>query len=153
MHDFFARLQLEAYAKTSGSRGMHVFIPIEPRYRFDQTLRWAERVAILVARENPKSATVERTLNRRKQNQVYIDHLQNAKGKSIAAAYSVRARKEATVSTPLEWKEVLHHVSPQDFTLKTMPERLVQKQDLFKPVLERKQNLDDALERIKEMFK
>lgn len=139
---------LRAYAKTSGSRGMHILVPIEPRYRYAQTARFTERVAALVAKENPQTATVVRALSQRKAGRVYIDHLQNAKGKTIAAPYSVRARAGATVSAPLEWKEVKAGLRPQQFTLKTMPNRLREKGDLFKGVLDHSQSLDEALKQI-----
>jgi bifunctional non-homologous end joining protein LigD len=138
-------LGLQAYAKTSGSRGIHVLVPIEPRYGYDQVADFAEQVANQVAREHPKSATVVRSLSRRQPGLVYVDYLQNAKGKSIAAPYSVRARPGATVSAPLEWKEVRKGLAPQEFTLKDMPARLRDKGDLFSGVLAHPQRLDEAL--------
>ncbi len=148
LRDLLERLGLKVWAKTSGSRGMHVYVPIEPRYEYEQVARLAERIAALVAKENPKWATMQRALNRREAGHVYVDHLQNAKGKTVAAPYSVRARPGATVSTPLEWKEVEKGVDPAAFTLKMVPARLKKKGDLFRGVIEHKQSLDRALERL-----
>jgi bifunctional non-homologous end joining protein LigD len=142
------RLGLRAYAKTSGSRGIHVLVPIEPRYGYGQVADFAESVAVGVAHEHPKYATVVRSLSRRQAGLVYIDHLQNAKGKTIAAPYSVRARPGATVSAPVDWAEVRKGLTPQQFTLKNMPKRLRDRGDLFKGVLDHPQPLDDALARI-----
>lgn len=139
---------LSAYAKTSGSRGLHILVPIEPRYRYDETARFAEHVASRVARENPQTATVVRSLSRRKRGRVYVDHLQNAQGKTIVAPYSVRARVGATVSAPLDWREVKPGLNPGQFTLSTLPARLSAKGDLFKGVLAHSQNLDEALQQI-----
>ncbi len=142
------QLGLQGYAKTSGSRGIHVLVPIKPRYGYEQVAEFAERVAHRVAQEHPRYATVVRSLSRRQPGHVYIDHLQNAKGKTIAAPYSVRARPGATVSAPLEWREVQKGLSPQQFTLQDMPARLRDKGDLFRGVLDHPQPLDDALAEI-----
>lgn len=150
LRDLLEQLGLKAWAKTSGSRGMHLYVPIEPRYEYEEAARFAERVAALIARKNPTSATMQRALNRREAGRVYVDHLQNAKGKTVAAPYSVRARPAATVSTPLEWKEVEKGVDPAAFTLKTVPARLKKKGDLFRGALEHKQSLDRAIERLAE---
>jgi bifunctional non-homologous end joining protein LigD len=115
---------------------------------------FAKQVAALVADENPGIATVERTLKRRKKGQIYLDHLQNARGKSVVAPYSVRPRAGATVSAPLDWDEVeSREVTPQDFTIKNMRERLARRGDLFAPVLGRKQNLSDAMEEANNLVK
>ncbi len=152
LQESLARLKLVAYPKTSGSRGMHIFVPLYPKYDYDQVAQFAERVAIFVAKENPQDATVERSLHKRESGRVYIDHMQNAKGKSIAAPYSARARIGATVSAPLDWEEVRGKANPKDFTIKTMPRRVKQKGDRYKPVLENKQSLDEAMGQLDKMF-
>lgn len=145
---FLDALGLESYPKTSGSRGMHVYVPIELQYTYDEIARFAERVAKGIVRENPDITTIVRSLSSRKPNRVYVDHLQNAQGKTIVAAYSVRERAAATVSAPLEWKEVRGKVMPGDFTIKTMPKRLREKGDLFADVLKNKQRLEEAIEKL-----
>lgn len=139
------RLGLESYAKTSGSRGMHVYVPLKPVHSYDAVAAFAAQVATLVARENPEIATVERALKRRKRGQIYVDYMQNARGKSVVAPYSARPRVEATVSAPLEWGEVERKkITPQAFTIMNMQERLAAKGDLFKAALARRQSLQAA---------
>jgi bifunctional non-homologous end joining protein LigD len=150
--DVLDRLQLEGYAKTSGSRGIHVYVPIKPQYAYDVVARFAEQLATIVADENPSIATVERSLGRRKRGQIYVDHMQNARGKSVVAPYSVRPREGATVSAPVEWSEVKRaKIRTQDFNIKNMAQRIKHKGDLFKPVLSHKQSLDKAIARLKDL--
>ncbi|HVF09812.1 MAG TPA: hypothetical protein VNA16_03370, partial [Abditibacteriaceae bacterium] len=147
------RLRLEGYPKTSGSRGIHVYVPIRPEYSYAEVARLAEQVATLVAREHPQIATVERSLQKRRPGQIYVDHMQNARGKSVVAPYSVRPRPGATVSAPLEWSEVKGaKVRMQDFTIKSMNRRVSRKGDLFRPVLGRKQSLKNAIRMIGELL-
>ncbi len=147
------RVGLKGYPKTSGSRGLHVYVPIKPQYSYSQAALFAEQVATVVAREHSQIATVERSLVKRKPGQIYVDHMQNARGKSVVAPYSVRPRAGATVSAPLDWKEVERaRVTTQDFDIKNMPRRIARQGDLFQPVLNQKQSLSEALERIKELL-
>jgi bifunctional non-homologous end joining protein LigD len=147
--DVLERLGLKGYAKTSGSRGIHVYVPIRAQYSYEQVAAFAEQVATLVAREHTQIATVERALARRKPEQIYVDHMQNARGKSVVAPYSVRPREGATVSAPLEWSEVSRaRIRMQDFTIGSMTRRLAEKGNLFKPVLVKKQSLTAALKAI-----
>jgi bifunctional non-homologous end joining protein LigD len=143
---------LDSYAKTSGSRGIHVYVPIKPIYSYKQVADFAERVARIIERENIEVATLERSLKKRKKARIYLDHMQNARGKSVVAPYSVRPKPGATVSAPLEWSEVKRKtVTIQDFTIKTMMERLKRRGDLFKPVLDNKQSLERALKKLEGM--
>lgn len=150
--DVLDRLRLKGYPKTSGSRGIHVYVPIKPLYSYDQVARLAEQVATVVAREHAHIATVERQLAKRKRGQIYVDHMQNARGKSVVAPYSVRAREGATVSAPLEWSEVKRaKIRIQDFNIKNMLARIARKGELFEPVLGSRQSLRAALETIKSL--
>lgn len=147
-------LGLESYPKTSGSRGIHLYVPVEPVYSYEQIADFAARVAAFVASENKEIATVERALKSRKRGQIYLDHMQNARGKSVVAPYSVRPREGATVSAPLEWKEVEgKKLTPQDFNIKNILRRLERRGDLFRPVLDNRQMLDDALAKLKDLTK
>jgi bifunctional non-homologous end joining protein LigD len=140
------QLSLACYAKTSGSRGMHIYVPIKAEYDYDQVARLAEQVAELVAGEQPEIATTERSLKKRKRGQVYVDHMQNNRGKSIVAPYSIRPREGATVSAPLDWSEVKRKkITPQDFTIKNMVKRIERKGDLFASVLSDRQSLGKAM--------
>ena len=151
LKDVLDRLGLEACAKTSGSSGLHIYVPIRPVHSYDQTALLAEQVAKVVARENSDVATVERSKSKRGAAQVYVDHLQNARGKSVVAAYSGRARPGATVSAPLTWREVEKCVAPAEFTIKTMPRRIAKTGDIFEPVLARRQNLERAFKRLEKV--
>ena len=143
-------LGLEAYAKTSGSRGLHVYVPVKRAYSSGELADFAERIAKMVVRENPEKATAERSKQKRKESQIYVDFLQNAYGKSVVAPYSVRPKPQATVSAPLEWQEVeTKKVSIEDFTIKNMLERIREKGDIFKAVLTDRQSLEEAFEKLK----
>lgn len=135
---------LEGYPKTSGSRGLHVYVPIARRYRYDEVAAFAERFANYIVARNPEIATTVRALDRRGANHIYVDFLQNAQGKTVVAPYAVRERAAATVSAPLEWAEVKRKITPAQFTLASMPRRIKAKGDLFKQVLTNKQRLEKA---------
>jgi bifunctional non-homologous end joining protein LigD len=142
-------LGLDSYPKTSGSRGIHIYVPIKATYDYEQIADFAARVATLIAAEHPDAATVERSLKKRGRGTIYVDHMQNARGKSVVAPYSVRPREGAPVSAPLTWREVeLKRITPQDFTIKNILARVRDKGDLFREVLKNKQTLGDALKKL-----
>jgi bifunctional non-homologous end joining protein LigD len=125
------RLGLCGALKTSGASGLHIFLPLPPRTSNESALLIAQIVATRVATAHPKEATVERSVSARPKTSIYVDYLQNILGKSVAAAYAVRARAGATVSTPLEWKELTSKLSPDDFTIETVGERFARVGDLW----------------------
>ena len=131
-------LSLVAAIKTSGSRGLHIVLPLPPRTAYAVASMLAQRVAERVALSHPGSATVERALKARPPGSVYVDHLQNARGKSLAAAYCVRARPTATVSAPLEWAELTTDLDPGRFTLDTMPQRIAAMGDIWHAAMQRR---------------
>jgi bifunctional non-homologous end joining protein LigD len=132
---------LKTFVKTSGSSGLHVFVPIRRAFSFERVGNWAKEVSEEVASRNPKVATTERRLAARKSGQVYIDYQQNARGKSIAMPYSVRPRDGATVSTPVTWDEVATGFEIRDFTIETVPPRVSRVGDLWEGLLNVKQSL------------
>src|SRR5205085_11838481 len=151
--DVLARLGLESYAKTSGSRGVHIYVPVKAVYGYGRIAELAERVATVVARERADVATVERSKRKRGRAMIYVDHMQNARGKSVVAPYSVRPKAGATVSAPLEWTEVERKkIRTDDFCIKNMSERIGRRGDLFAPVLKKKQALGDAPEKARELL-
>lgn len=149
VRDVLAGAGLKSYPKTSGSRGIHVYVPIKAIYSYEQIAEFALGVAARVADEHPQDATIERALSRRRRGQIYMDHMQNARGKSVVAPYSVRPKPGATVSAPLRWSEVeSKKIRLEDFTIKTMLNRLARTGDLFEPVLTNRQALGEALKRL-----
>jgi DNA ligase D len=126
---------IKGYCKTSGASGLHIYIPCHKKYDYDLVRDFGKILATLTHEELPQTTTMERSLSKRKKNQIYIDYLQNSRGQTLASAYSVRPRPGATVSTPLEWKEVKRGLHPSDFTIKNIKKRVEKKGDLFTPVM------------------
>lgn len=139
--EVLAELGLVGFAKTSGSSGVHIYVPIEPGCTYAQAARFSEVVAGRVAARRPAIATVERRLADRKRDQVYVDWLQNAQGKSVASVYTVRAKPGATVSAPVTWDEVAQGFALADFTIRTMPTRLARLGDLWRGFFDARQAL------------
>ncbi len=140
-------LELESFPKTSGSRGIHVLVPVERRHTFDDTREFSEIVAGAIARAHPKLATTE--WSKAKRRGVLIDSNQNGEGKTIASVYSVRPKPGATVSTPLRWDEVNDSLDPAAFTMDTVLERVARDGDLYEPVLTTRQRLGRALKALR----
>jgi bifunctional non-homologous end joining protein LigD len=134
---------LVGFPKTSSAEGMHVIVPIERRYTYDDTRQFAEIVAGAIARTHRGLATTEWTKSKRRG--VLIDANQNGEGKTIASAYSVRPRSGAPVSTPLRWDEVTEDLDPRELTMDVVLERVRKHGDLHEGVLTTKQRLTDAL--------
>ncbi|MGH9347308.1 MAG: DNA ligase D [Vicinamibacterales bacterium] len=123
-------LKAPAFAKTSGAGGLHIYIPMPPGTPYEAGLLFGQIVSTLVAKKHPKVATVERAVKARG-TRVYVDYLQNIRGKTLASAYSARASEFAGVSAPVTWDEVREGVSPKDFTIRTFAGRLAQAGDLW----------------------
>jgi DNA ligase D-like protein (predicted polymerase) len=121
VRELLAEHQLLGFPKTSGSRGMHINVRLQGGYGFDQVRRAALAIAREVERRAPSLATSKWWKEER--HGVFLDYNQNAKDRTVAAAYSVRPTADARVSTPLEWAEV-PHCEPQELTLRTVPERV-----------------------------
>jgi bifunctional non-homologous end joining protein LigD len=129
------KAKVESYCKTSGSSGLHVYIPMGGKYNYDQVKDFANIVAMMVTDELPDTTTLERSLSKRSTKKIYVDYLQNRRGQTLAAAYSVRPKPGATVSMPLDWKEVKSGLHPSDFNIANALLRVKKKGDLFLPVL------------------
>src|SRR4051812_19747833 len=136
-------LGLECFPKTSGSKGMHVLVPVERRYTYADTRAFAEIVAGALARMHRGLVTTEWTKSKRRG--VLIDANQNGEGKTIASVYSVRPRAGAPVSTPLRWEEVTADLDPEAFTMDAVLARVERYGDLYEPVLTTRQRLEPAL--------
>jgi bifunctional non-homologous end joining protein LigD len=138
-------LGLHAALKTSGSEGLHVYIPLPPKTPTDASTLVAQIVAERVAREHPKEATVKRFVKQRGEAEVYVDYLQNIRGKTVAGPYCVRALDGATVSTPLDWAELNADLDPRDFTMDSVIERFAKKGDIWATAMKRKNSLRGLL--------
>jgi bifunctional non-homologous end joining protein LigD len=146
------RVGLTGYPKTTGGDGLHVYIPVEPIYTYEATRTFAEVIARLVIAEKPEMFTTPRSVSKRQKNRVYFDYLQNAKSKTIAAPYVLRAYPGAPVATPLEWGEVKRGLHPSQFHIGNALERFARVGDLFAGVLDSRQHLEQALEKLSAMF-
>jgi bifunctional non-homologous end joining protein LigD len=141
-------LGVDGHLKTSGARGLHIYLPMRPGTTFEAAQLFCRLIASVVAGRHPDAATVERSLKRRPPAAVYLDCLQNGFGKSLASAYSARASDFAGVSAPLAWDELNGTLDPRDFTIRTMPARIREVGDLWAPMRRAKGiDLEAALER------
>ena len=143
IHAFLEDIAVPSYCKTSGSTGLHIYVPLGAKYTYDQSQLFARWVA------NEVDATldftsVERMTDRRR-GKVYIDFLQNRPSATLAAPYSLRPKPDATVSMPLHWKEVKHGLKLSDFTIANALDRIRSEGDIFKPVLGKGVNLRKLL--------
>jgi bifunctional non-homologous end joining protein LigD len=128
-------LDLHGALKTSGSRGLHIYLPLPAGTPLDAATLVAQIIATRVASRHPRQATVERTVKKRPRGTIYVDYLQNILGKTIAGVYAVRAKPAATVSTPLAWSELTDELDLGDFTIQTLPQRVRDVGDLWSPAM------------------
>jgi len=140
---------ITGFCKTSGSTGLHIYIPCKKKYGYDEVREFAKLIATLAQEQLPETTTMERSLAKRKKYHVYIDYLQNSRGQTLASAYSARPKPGATVSAPLEWKEVKKGLQLSDFTIKTIHKRIRKKGDLFEGVLGKGIDISKALKNLK----
>lgn len=140
-------LGLRGYPKTTGGDGMHIYVPLEPVYTYDQVRTFAELVSRLVISERPNLFTTPRSVAKRKKGRVYFDYLQISSSKTISAPYVLRAHPGAPVSTPLDWNEVKPGLLPQQFTLENAPARFAALGDIFSPVIDKPQRIEPTLEK------
>ncbi len=145
LKDILDEFQIQGYPKTSGSTGMHIFIPMGGKYDYDLVKTFAQLLAQKTIELLPDLTTITRSLSKRDKNKIYVDYLQNRKGQTVASAYSVRPKPGATVSMPLTWEEVKPGLSPREFTIENALARLEEKGDLFAPVLRKGVNLNKIL--------
>jgi bifunctional non-homologous end joining protein LigD len=131
VRDELETLGVPGVPKSSGSRGLHIYIPLPPHTSYESGLLLCQLVATIVSSKHPRVATIERMVRARARGTVYVDYLQNILGKTLATAYSVRASDFAGVSTPLTWNEVDDGVDPRDFTIRTAIQRFLEVGDLW----------------------
>ncbi|HEY8402206.1 MAG TPA: DNA ligase D [Cytophagaceae bacterium] len=139
--------KIPSYPKTSGSKGIHIYIPLGANYTYDQSRQFAEIISTLAHARIPKLSSLLRSPSKRK-NKVYLDYLQNLRGQTLASVYCVRPKPGATVSTPLDWAEVKPGLHPSEFTIKTIFKRLDKIGDIFKPVISGQSDIYQALQNL-----
>ncbi|MCU1327684.1 MAG: dependent ligase [Bryobacterales bacterium] len=144
---------LTGYPKTTGGDGLHIYIPVEPVYTYEQARFFAELIGRLLAAEHPKLFTTPRAVEKREKDRVYFDWMQIGESKTISAPYVVRAHDGAPVSTPLQWSEVTPKLHPSQFNMKNAPERFARLGDLFEGVLQRPERIEQAFGKLEKLIR
>jgi bifunctional non-homologous end joining protein LigD len=144
-------MDVPSYCKTSGSTGMHIYIPLNAKYTYDQSQMFAKIIVTTVQEQIPEYTTLERMIAKRK-GKMYLDFLQNRPGATIAGAYSLRPKPGATVSMPLHWDEVKPGLTMRDFTIFNAIDRLKVEGDLFKGVLGEGIDLEKTINKARSVF-
>jgi bifunctional non-homologous end joining protein LigD len=134
----------KSYIKTSGKRGLHIFIPLGGKYDYDQIKDFSHLLVQIVNSRLPDITSIER-IPKKRGGKIYLDYLQNNLGQTLAAPYSIRPARGATVSTPLKWSEVKTGLDPTKFTIKTIFQRLKKYGDIWEGILDEKANLKKAI--------
>lgn len=135
VHEALQALKIPSYPKTTGSRGIHIYVPIERGPVQKQVWTFAKEFARTMAARHPELVTAEYKVAKRPEKHVLVDYNQNAWGRTLASVYSVRPTPKATVSAPVTWEEIEHGFHLRDFTLRNMPKRVKEVGDLFSPLL------------------
>ncbi len=146
--EILTEMGITPYIKTSGSRGLHIFIHLGGKYDYDLSKNFIQYLGHLVLTRHPETTSLERSPAKRK-NKIYLDFLQNRRGQTIAAPYSARPKPGATVSTPLTWDEVNEDLNIKQFTIFNTAERIRQTGDLWKDITDTKNDLKSALKKLK----
>ena len=145
------KVGVKGYCKTSGKRGLHIFVPTGAKYSYDQAEKFVKIMALIINKKLPKLVSLEHDLDKRK-GRVHIDYLQNARGKTMVSVYSLRPTSQATVSVPVSWEELKKGVKPTDFRMDNIFDRLKKKGDLFKGVLGKGIDLEKCLYRLEQIW-
>jgi len=144
-------IDVPSYPKTSGSTGMHIYIPLSAKYSYDQSQMFAKIIVNLVHKQIPDYTSLERMVANRK-GKMYLDFLQNRPGATIAGPYSLRPKVGATVSMPLNWDEVKPGLTMKHFTIFNSVDRLKETGDLFKGVLGKGIDLEKTIKKAQSIF-
>lgn len=137
-----------SFLKTSGSTGLHIYVPLKAKYTYEQANAFAEIIATRAQELVPDFTSLERSLKKRGQSNIYIDYMQNNIGQTIAAPYSLRPRPHAPVATPLDWKELKKGLTIEQFNITNIFKRLEKKGDLFAGMLARSTDIMKCLKRL-----
>ncbi len=146
--NYLEKIQARYFLKTSGATGLHIYLPFQRRYSYEQLRAFGDVLAHLVASELPGRVTFERRVAKRPRGSVLIDVTQNSEGRPLAAVYCARAFPQATVSAPVSARELRSGLDPGAFTIKTMPGRVKQKGDLWADFWNRRQRIEPAVAKL-----
>lgn len=143
------KAQIRGYCKTSGSSGLHIYIPLGAQYTYDEARDFTKLLCYFIHEMLPETTSMERNVKKRG-DKIYLDFLQNRRGQTLAAAYCVRPKPGATVSAPLKWNEVKSGLKLADFNILTMPDRIKKVGDLYENVLKTGIDMGEALQNLNE---
>lgn len=146
-HEILNSLGVPCYCKTSGSTGLHIYLPLGAKYDYEASKEFGRLIATLVHKELPKFTTIERLTSNRG-GKMYVDFLQNRPQATLAAPYSVRPKPGATVSMPLHWDEVKKELKMSDFTIFNAVSRIREMGDIFKPVIGKGIDMQKAIKKL-----
>jgi len=150
--ELLAAIGLRGYPKTTGSSGLHIYVPLVPEYTYEQVREFAELLGHVLVARRPEEATLEMKVDERK-GRVFVDYLRNQMGQTAAGPYVVRALPGAPVSAPLHWDEVNAELTPRRFTIRNMGSRLAAAGDLWAPVRTDQQRLEAPLAALAELLR
>lgn len=139
--------KIEGYCKTSGSKGLHIYIPMGAEYSYEEVRNFIKLLCHMVEQRHPKIATMERRIKNRK-GKIYLDYLQNRKGHTIASVYSARPLANAPVSMPIAWDEIKSGLTPQKYTLRNTLKRVEKCRDLFQSLINTTIDMETALDQL-----
>ncbi len=148
LEDIFKELRIKSYVKTSGKSGIHIYVPVENIYTYEQTKSFAETIAKIMANKFPKKVTLEWSTSKRK-DKVFFDYNQNARGKTIASVYSLRPTVDANVSMPVDWKNI-DEILPTDFTIMNVPD-IIRKKDAWQGIFSDKQDIGKLISQVEQI--
>ena len=146
-HKILKELTVESFCKVSGSKGIHIYLPMSQKYSYEEVRNFIKLLCFFVEERLPKLTTLERSINNRK-GKIYLDYLQNRRGHTIASVHSVRPIANAPISAPIHWDELNSKLTPRKFELIDYPKRLKEHGDLFKNVLNINFDMRNALMRL-----
>ncbi len=152
IREMLDELGLKSWVQTTGSKGFHIVVPLDRKAKFDKVRDFATDIALVLVKRDNDRYTLEQRKNKRK-GRIFLDMLRNSYGATAVAPYSIRAKPEAPVATPLEWQEVEKGASPRDWNIKSILRRLKQKDDPWSNMMRHAQSLEsrrDTLDRILE---
>lgn len=141
----FDQLSMPAYCKTSGSRGLHIYVPVQQKYTYPQVQNFVKLFEKHIHNQYKNLTSFERSPSKRK-GKIYLDFLQNAKGKTMSSVYSLRPRPGAPVSAPVHWDEVKKGLTPDKFNLQNMRKRLEKEGDLWKDIFDKRVDISSIFE-------